>query len=87
MANLVSHGHVRHFGWHVFAVVEYCHDATVETLDAATVLLQSHTHTHTHTHTVDVPTTGLVSHYNALVLGLNWTRSRLKAKDLILYAN
>jgi len=50
VANLVSHGHVRHFGWHVFAVVEYCHDATVETLDAATVLLQSHTHTHTHTH-------------------------------------
>ena len=36
----MSHGHMRHFGWNVFAVVEYRHHATVEALHAAAILLQ-----------------------------------------------
>ena len=40
MADLMSHGHMRHFGWNVFAVVEYRHHATVEALHAAAILLQ-----------------------------------------------
>jgi len=42
---------VRDFGRHVFAVVEYRHDAAVETFHAAAVLLQP---PHPHVVTIDV---------------------------------
>ena len=40
VAHLVRHGHVRHRGRHVLAVVEQGDDARVEALVAATVVLE-----------------------------------------------
>ena len=40
MAHLVRHGHVRHRGRHVLAVVEQGDDARVEALVAAAVVLE-----------------------------------------------